>query len=231
MLLDYLYPLRCPICDNIVKPLGDRICRGCVDKLRYVAEPRCMKCGKQLQDEGRKVCYDCETADHMYDRGLTLYEYVSVRESIYRFKYEGRREYAGFYGEQVAKYLGDKILAWRPDALVPVPLFRAKERKRGYNQAALIAGAIGKQLGIAVEDGLIHRVRNTTPQKELSNIERQNNLEKAFIIARNDVKLYTIIIIDDIYTTGSTIDAISAEFRRYGIQKIYYVALASGSGF
>ena len=231
MLLEYLYPGRCPVCDGIVVPLGNKICRGCIGKLRYVTEPRCIKCGKQLREEGEEFCADCSRVNHYFDAGLTLYEYESVRKSIYRFKYEGRREYADFYGRDLAERLGERIRLWKPDVLVPVPMYPAKVRKRGYNQAELIADSLGKSLGIPVDAGIVVRQRNTTPQKELSNIERQNNLKKAFIIARNDVKLDTIMIIDDIYTTGSTIDAVSKEFRRCGIKKIYYVALASGNGF
>jgi len=81
-----------------------------------------------------------------------------------------------------------------------------------------------------VETELIKRVRKTAPMKDLSASERQNNLKRAFKICRNDVKLSTIVIIDDIYTTGSTIDAMSYELRRAGVKHIYFIALSIGRG-
>ena len=85
-------------------------------------------------------------------------------------------------------------------------------------------------MNIPVETKLVKRVRKTAPMKDLSVRERQNNLKRAFKICRNDVKLSTIIIIDDIYTTGSTIDAMCYELRKAGVVKIYYAALAIGKG-
>ena len=113
---------------------------------------------------------------------------------------------------------------------MPVPIHDSKKKQRGYNQAELIARELGRRLNIPVETNLIKRVRKTIPMKDLSAVERQNNLKRAFKICRNDVKLNTIIIVDDIYTTGSTIDAMAYEMRKAGIKRIYFVALAIGNG-
>lgn len=102
--------------------------------------------------------------------------------------------------------------------------------KRGYNQAALLAAELGKQLDIPVLTGFVERTRNTRPQKELEGAKRQNNLKKAFKIVQNDVKLNTIVIIDDIYTTGSTIDAVAQACREAGVKHVYFAALAIGRG-
>ena len=93
-----------------------------------------------------------------------------------------------------------------------------------------MAKALGKQLGIPVISHIVKRVKKTVPQKKLSQVQRQNNLKRAFKIIRNDVKLNTIIIIDDIYTTGSTIDSMSAVLKEAGIKNIYFIALAIGRG-
>ena len=112
----------------------------------------------------------------------------------------------------------------------PVPIHKKRLRRRGYNQATLFAAALGRELQIPVIDNLISRVENTKPMKMLSGRERQNNLKKAFKIGQNDVKLDTIIIIDDIYTTGSTIDALAREIKKAGVTNIYFIALAIGEG-
>ena len=230
MLLDLVYPRRCPVCDKAVKPFGNLICEDCKKKIKYIKAPFCQKCGKELKDKRAVFCHDCNCREHSYDSGMALFAYHSVADSIYRFKYCGRQEYAAYYGERIAVVLGKKILALKPDAIIPVPIHTSKERVRGYNQAELIALELGRILDIPVETGLIKRIRKTTPMKELSAQERQNNLKKAFKICRNDVKLNTVIIVDDIYTTGSTIDAMAMELHKVGIEQVHFMALAIGNG-
>ena len=230
ILRELLFPLRCPVCDRPVDPPGEKICRECEGKLILIREPKCLKCGKQLQKEEAEFCQDCRRGKHFYDRGAALYSYQSCRGTIYRLKYGGRREYADYLGGMMARYLGRQLLSWEPDALVPVPLHPARERKRGYNQAALLARVLGERLGIPVREDYLIRTRNTRPQKELEGSRRQNNLKKAFKIVQNDVKLKTIVIIDDIYTTGSTVDAIAQECRNAGVRRVCYAALAIGRG-
>ncbi len=227
---DLLYPRRCPVCDRAVKPFGGLVCQACENKLVYVEEPYCMKCGKGLREEEREYCGDCMRRQHLFDRGRALFEYPGAAESIYRFKYRGRQEYAAYYARCMAGKLGGCLISWRPEALIPVPVHASRRRARGYNQAETLARELGRLTGIPVKTDFIKRVRKTTPMKELSASERQNNLKKAFKICRNDVKLSTIVIIDDIYTTGSTIDAMSYELRRAGVKHIYFMTLSIGKG-
>lgn len=116
------------------------------------------------------------------------------------------------------------------DAILPVPVHASRRRSRGYNQAELVAAELSRLTGIKMYDRLVKRVRKTTPQKELTIQERQNNLKKAFNIVENDVKLNTTVIIDDIYTTGSTIDEAARVLKEAGVQKIYFITLACGAG-
>jgi len=187
-----------------------------------------MKCGKALEDETREYCSDCATIQHEYNQGRAVFLYPCIRKSIYRFKYKNRREYAEYLGWKMAAVCGKTIKSWNPDALVPVPLHRKKLEKRGFNQAELLANELSKYLHIPVDTKLVARTRNTAPQKALDANERQNNLKNAFKIIQNNVKLKTIVLIDDIYTTGSTIDAIAHEMKAVGVDKVYYIALAIG---
>ena len=225
-ILQVLFPLRCPVCDEIVQPAGEKICLECMDKLRIITPPWCMRCGKKLTEEG-EFCPECRVKERGFARGRALYEYTSAAQAIYRFKYGGRQEYADYFGEQIVEYLGEFIEKVQPDGLVPVPLHRSRRRKRGYNQAELLARAIGSRLDIPVYDKLVFRTKNTVPLKQLNARERQNNLKKAFNVAQNDVKLKVLIIIDDIYTTGSTIEEMSRVLREAGVENIYFVTLAA----
>ena len=229
-LVSLIFPRRCPVCDRAVKPFGALACRECETKVRYVKEPVCFKCGKPLEDDTKEYCFDCEHTRHSYDRGYALFEYKSVADSIYRFKYKGRQEYAAWYGDRICERLGNVIRSINPDAIIPVPIHKSKMRTRGYNQAGLIAHEISKRLSIPVYDDLVIRDKKTAPLKEYTPAERNNILRGAFKITANDVQLKTIIIVDDIYTTGATIDEVSEALRDIGAQKIYFVTLAIGKG-
>ena len=228
-ILDVIFPKRCAVCDKVL-PLGQReICENCGKKLAYFKGAFCLKCGKPVKEED-EYCYDCRNKEHFYNQGAALFPYESIRSSLYRFKYGGRKEYGIFYGRQMAVCFEEKKERWKPQALVPVPMYRKKEKKRGYNQAELIARELSKHWKIPVYTKLVVRSKNTRPMKEIVGTDRQNNLKKAFKLGVNDVKLNTIIIIDDIYTTGSTIDAVAKVCRRAGVANIYFLTVSIGYG-
>ena len=225
---ELLYPRRCVVCDR-PPGYGRMICPGCIGKLRVVRGPVCCKCGKPLRDESEELCKDCKRSKHFFTKGRSVYEYKSIRKSVYRFKYSGRSEYADYYGKAMAHYLGDTIREWNPDVIIPVPLHKKKLAKRGYNQSALLASGLARELGIPFAENLVKRTKNTIPMKELDAHQRQINLKNAFIVALNDVKLDTIVVVDDIYTTGSTIDAVAAVLKDAGARDVYFVCLSSGA--
>ena len=229
IILEMLFPLRCTFCDTVL-PLGEQnICKHCREKIRYLKEPLCFRCGKPVKEE-QEYCFDCRKKDHEFISGAALFEYEFVRLSLYRFKYGGRKEYASCYGSYMAHYLKKWVRQWKPQALIPVPLHKKRKRKRGYNQAEVLANELSFYWKIPVINDLVIRGKNTLPMKELDGSERQNNLKKAFLLGRNDVKLSTVIIIDDIYTTGSTIDAVALVCKEAGIKNIYFLTISIGSG-
>ena len=198
----------------------------------YPAQPVCMRCGCEITDEEAELCEDCTRHTRTYIQGFPAMKYqYPLDESLARFKYHNQRDYAAFYAGQIVKRHGLTLQSLGIDALIPIPIHKRKLEKRGYNQAELLALEIGKQLGIRVENNWLIRTKNTVPQKLLNGQERRNNLKKAFIIGRNDVKLYDrIILVDDIYTTGTTLDEIAALLKENGVSKVYCVTLACGSG-
>lgn len=227
---ELLFPRRCAVCDEIVKFGKNTICNGCRDKFKTITEPWCLKCGKKLKSAEGEYCADCRKGNHCFTRGRAVFEYDSVVHSLYRFKYQGRQEYAEYYGKYAADFLKDEMEFRRADAIIPVPLHYLRQRKRGYNQAALVAEVISKEWNIPVKHNLIVRRKNTKPLKGFNPSQRQNNLKKAFKILQNDVKLDTIVIIDDVYTTGSTIDAMAQVLQSVGISRIYFLTLTIGRG-
>lgn len=228
--MSLIFPRRCPICDNAVAPFGELVCTNCLNKARIISGATCYKCGKPLNDDSEEYCLDCKKHRHKYKTGRALFEYKSIADSIYRYKYKGRREYARWYGQCMAQQFGEWLCAIKPDALVPVPIHKSKFRSRGYNQAELLARELSFYTGIPTQSGLVERAKKTKPLKDYTPEERNNILRGAFKLTVNDVKLDTIVIIDDIYTTGSTIDEIADIFAKHGVKNIYFLTLAIGKG-
>ncbi len=220
------------MCDGIVGKYGKFICDSCVKRLHPVEEPLCKKCGKPLDREEAEYCEDCGKGKHLFARGRAAFVYDALmRESISRFKYRNRREYGDFYVKEILERCGDALRAWEADALIPIPLHRGRRRKRGFNQAELLARGLSRELGIPVNTRLLVRVKKTRPQKELSRQERSSNLKNAFQAAQNDVRLKKVILVDDIYTTGSTIDAAAKVLLQQGVEKVYFLSICIGRGY
>ncbi len=187
-----------------------------------------MICGRPLQHPEDELCVACRERRHRFDRGIALYRYDdAMSSSIFRFKYGGRQEYAEFFSREMVRFLWQDIRRLSPQGLTAIPLHPKRERKRGFNQAALLASRIGALTGIPVYSDLLLRVRETLPQKTLDAAGRMKNLKKAFKMARNDVKLDSIMVIDDIYTTGSTVDEAAMVLKHAGIRTVYVLTLSA----
>ncbi|WFR57817.1 ComF family protein [Anaerocolumna sp. AGMB13025] len=234
---DVLYPRRCPICGEIVSPRGELVCPPCKLKLNPVEEPRCKKCSKPIISEEKEYCHDCETKNHHYVKGYALWVYdASMKKSISDFKYHGRREYSDFYIDEIIKRYGKEIESIAPDVLIPIPVHKSKQIMRGYNQADILARGIGSKLNITVLSHLLQRDKKTLPQKLLNDKERLKNLEKAFTYSEKEgdlfaVPIHKVMLIDDIYTTGSTIEACTNILTKNGIDEVYFLSVCIGKGF
>jgi ComF family protein len=230
--LDLLYPGRCPLCDGLRKKNEPLICRGCAEKLAFLKEPLCCRCGRPLERSGQEYCKSCAGTGHRYIRGFAPFLYRgAMQESLMRFKYGGRAEYAGFYAAALLQYGRRHLERWKPDILLPVPLHRSRLALRGYNQAEEVARELSALCGIPVDSGSVIRKKKTRAQKELSGAERRKNLEHAFALAgKKSAPAGKILIIDDIYTTGSTVDALAGLLLENGAEAVYFACVTVSPG-
>ena len=186
-----------------------------------------MRCGRPVS-ANEEYCEECREEKHFFLSGRFSFSYEQAAQGLYKFKYMNRTKYARAYAGVLCKELDTWIKAVGADALVPVPLHKKRLIKRGYNQALILAREISDYTGIPVRADVLKRVAETPPLKKMSFSERQNNLKKAFQAFGNDVELKTIMLIDDIYTTGATIDACSDALYRQGARSVCFMALATG---
>lgn len=232
-MLNLMFPRRCPVCDRPVRPFGKQICMECEERwipLSPSKEPLCCRCGKPLPDWGQEYCEDCRQKSHDFVRGCAVFRYRDVSGAIFRFKYEGRAEYASYFGSKMVERFVQEFDPSCVDALIPIPLSKEKLRKRGYNQAHLLAKELGKKTGILVRNDLLERRQDTQALKKVSGKERRRYLEKAFIVSGNDVKSKVFLLVDDIYTTGATMDACAELLLAKGAQSVFFITLAIGEG-
>lgn len=231
MLVSIFFPRRCPVCDEAVL-YGEKICTSCKKSIPYIKEPACKKCGKQLDNERQEYCGDCSRKVHHFLQGKAVFSYrAGMKLSMYRFKYSNKREYVQFYAEEAVKQHGAWMMRRGIEVIVPVPMYITKQRMRGYNQAEVFAKALGKELQLPVEKNLVKRVKNTKPQKMLNDSQRKDNLKGAFQVRTNIVKYSKILLVDDIYTTGATIDAIAVELKKNGAKEVYFLSICVGEGY
>ena len=228
LFLDMLYPRRCPVCHDIAVPGGSRICNVCREKLKPITGLRCFRCSKPLKREEQEYCKDCRKT-RLFDQGIGIFPYGSVlQESLFKLKYGKRQEYGSFYGQIAAVYSREIIRNWGVEIIIPIPLHRKRMEKRGYNQAELIAEALGKTLCIPVDSRLMKRKVNTRPQKELDYRERKQNMKNAFFL-KGENRYRRILLVDDIYTTGSTIEAAAELLKRNGAENVFFLTIAMGA--
>jgi ComF family protein len=231
-ILGCIYPCRCVVCDSVVALKNQNICPGCREKLSVMEGFHCKHCGKFIEREEEEYCADCQRFRHRFDEGFGVFPYSGwVKESMMRFKFHGRKEYGDFYGRAIAAAAGERIRRWKPQVIVPVPMHGKKERLRGYNQAEVLARSLGKQMSLPVRTDLVRRVHETRPQKELSRDMRRKNLRQAFETEDTAGGYSRILLVDDIYTTGSTADAVASGLKLKGVKSVFIVTACTGHGF
>lgn len=230
--LSAVYPRRCPVCHDIVQPKGELACSACAGKIQPVGEPRCKKCSKPLQKEDQEYCADCSRRGHVFEEAVGILPYNKVmQESLLKCKYGGRREYLDYYGETMARAAGRYLSRWQPQALVPIPLHKSQLRLRGFNQSACLAHALGKKYGIPVYEHMLEKIRKTRSQKGLEHDQRKLNLKGVFSVGKDFRLLESVVLVDDVYTTGSTVDEAAGCLKKAGAGKVYVLTLCIGKGF
>ncbi len=230
--LQAVYPRRCPLCHDIVMPKGKLVCAACAGKVQPVGGPRCKKCSKPLDAEELEYCGDCSRQRHVFDEAAGIFPYDKImKSSLMKCKYGGRREYLDYCGQMMVRYGRRYLQRWHPQALAPIPIHKSQERLRGFDQSACLAHAVGRAFGIPVYDHMLEKCKKTRPQKGLGMDQRKLNVRGAFSAGRDFQPLRSIVLVDDVYTTGSTADEAARCLKRAGCGDVYVLTLCVGKGF
>ncbi len=226
--LTLLYPPRCLVC----RVLGESgLCAACAAQIVPVAAPFCHTCGHTLTPTAR--CANCAARQPAFTRARALGAYEGVLQTaIHHFKYRDRPQLALPLGKQLAAFARDNSPALndlRFDALLPVPMHPVRQRLRGYNQSERLARVVGVEIGLPLLENALVRTCPTRPQVGLAGDARRGNLSGAFAVHLPEtVAGKTLLLIDDVATSGSTLSECAAALQAVGAKAVYALTLAAG---
>lgn len=229
--LELIYPEKntCFICEEYDESIGDKyICSDCEKKIKKIIPPVCSKCSKPIDySSSTGLCRECCDAKRHFEMSKSLYAYEGIiKNAIYSYKYYNKPYYYKFFGNSLINYIKDNNYT-EFDYIVSVPLHPSKMRKRGYNQSELLGRHISANLSIPYVDAL-KRTKKTLKQSEQSKEERRRNLKDAFTVKKYPEIIInrSVLLIDDIYTTGATVEECSKTLVNFGVSKVYVITIA-----
>lgn len=236
-LLDWLYPPRCRFCgDAILGPDEECFCRSCRQKIRLVTHPLCVTCGRPFLDVpgDDHLCGACILRPPYFSRARAWACYPReendehpLRQVVQRFKY-GRKVALGKpLGRLMARVGSEFFQEWSPEIIVPVPLHPKRLRWRGFNQALLLGREVSRRWQIPVDPFILLRVKETAPQTQLPEEERRKNVRRAFDVnSGKTIDGKNVLLVDDVYTSGATVNECSHTLLRAGAKEVHVLTLA-----
>lgn len=219
---NYLFPPTCLLCGD-PGAAGRDLCLGCAQDLPY-NDCCCRRCGLPLAAASNSDCGTCQRKPPHFDATIAAFRYEEpVRHLIHGLKFQSRYAAARLLGSLLADRLTD--VQELPQRLIPVPLHRDRYRARGFNQSIEIAREVSARLKLPLDLSGCARVRATAPQTELSAAERARNLRKSFW-ASCDYRGLHVALLDDVVTTGATVNELARVLRERGVRRVEVWACA-----
>ncbi len=218
---------RCPVCGALTRE-RDTLCPRCAEALAPRAGGYCPVCGELFGDESMEpaVCPECLHQPPPWDRLAFHSAYQgALRDLILGYKFKGRYGHTRLLAG-LARHAAELHLEAPADGVVPVPLHGRRLAWRGFNQSSELGRAVGRALGVAVWDRALVRTRYTMPQTRLDRKARQTNLKDAFAADASLVRGRRILLVDDVYTTGSTLGECARTLKRAGAAAVDALVLA-----
>jgi ComF family protein len=234
-LIDILFPPLCHGCKSFIPKAGElHLCRDCLEGSPPIVSPCCTVCGLPFLTEGGidHSCGGCITEPPAFAaaRAAVLFD-GPVRDLIHRFKYDKRVQHSRPLAFLTARHLKEFAVASAADFLVPVPLHVKRVRQRGFNQAVLLGEILAGQWRLPLSRRNLRRIRWTEPQINLTAAERKGNVRGAFAVDDPAaVRDRRIILVDDVYTTGSTVAECARTLKKAGAEAVFVVTVARAIG-
>lgn len=236
IILEFIYPdnISCILCERPIKKYNTySMCKECFNDLHFILDG-CVKCGKPivnytLEKHSIDGCGYCLNKSFYFDKAISCIEYSAFSKNlIFKFKYSNQT----YMSKYIAKIMKEKLEleSIKFDYILFVPLHKKRQNKRGFNQSQKIAINLSKLLDLPVLDILVRR-EQTKRLYKLKKIERQKELKNVFILKENkhNLKNKKILLVDDIFTTGSTVNEIAKVLKLNGVDKVFVISMLTGA--
>jgi len=235
-ILNFVFPLDCKICEKPIRESkGYSICENCFKTIELIKQPYCIKCGKPLIStdyfkQNREIlCLECKIKKYSFEfsRSTGIYDKV-LKKCIHLFKYYEEKKLAKPLGKLMVDYLlKNDEFENKFDLIIPVPLHKNDLKKRGFNQSVLLSKVIGDYFSIPVGESVLVKKKLTPFQVNLSKKEREKNILRAFSVEKPaEIIGKNILILDDVLTTGATVEECAKELIKAQPKSILVLTLA-----
>jgi ComF family protein len=226
----FFLPPQCPCCERFLEEGRKGVCPDCFSEIRWIEPPFCSICGTPFSSGAGEShpCSDCLTKKRYFEMARALGFYVGpLQKMIHRWKYRGKTSLTSSLGEWMATGL---LHFWDPplfDLLIPVPLHIHRNRERGFNQVLLLVQELSRKTGIPYRKRLLQKKQVTPPQVNLSGAEREKAVRNAFqVVGNENLEGKSILLVDDVYTTGATVNECSRVLIARGAERVDVLTLA-----
>ncbi len=226
-----LFPSFCQVCGRFLEGRGEKIvCSQCWERIILPPRGRCARCGRFYeQEKAEHLCLDCQQHPPYFNLHRSAFPYEGVlREIILLFKFRGYSYLAKPLAGMAIRRLKEEASLWEGlELLLPIPLHPRRTKQRGYNQAQLLAKIIGRELSLEDDSRVLQKVVNVPPQSSLAEKARRENVRNSFKVRSPDkVKDKVIGLVDDIYTTGATLNECSRMLSQAGAKEVRALTIA-----
>ena len=229
MIVGFVYPKKCCLCGEIMPyKSNDYVCKKCTDNLPWIISDKCPKCGRPWKYGG--LCIACVNSEFIFSKGAAVFPYSKVRSAVHRLKFDGIKYQSEGFAYLMYLYLtkNENLNYKEADMLIPVPMYITKEKSRGFNQATLITQKLGEFINKPCVNGVLIKQKNTESQSTLPPAKRRQNVKHAYkVVDKDKIKDKFIILIDDVLTTGSTINECSEALLKAGAKRVEVFTFAA----
>jgi len=239
---DFVFPQNCIACDGEIQEAKHFLCADCKADIGFISQPYCFQCGvpadlSYVFPHEEFECGVCRKNPYQFDQARSLGFYDTVlRTTIHHFKYRRQMGVLPEMDRLLEKYFEENLDFCQGFTVAPVPLHFNKMKERGFDQAFLIARQVARALKLPLEGGLLRRVKATAPQATMTRTERARNIKGAFEVNRPElITGKNILLVDDVFTTGATVNEAAKMLKENGAGKVYVftlgrVVVGKGSG-
>jgi len=230
-IINLLYPASCQVCDKKSETYNQYLCRDCAQKMKKRQPPFCVKCGHKLNYK-EDLCSDCKKTNPYFDKAVSIFHYDGIlKKLVHDFKYRKITSLAKEFVRFIVDFIKENNFAKETDIVLSIPMHPFKLLKREINPSHILAKNIANKLNLNYSSNILRKTKNTIPQSKLNRSKRIENIKYSFSLKNDNgynIKDKNILLVDDLFTTGSTANECSRILKEKGAGRIEVITLARG---